>query len=158
DSGLFETEPSRASDFVVQCEDFGIPQARHRIILLGLRQDVTQNPKCLKPRPHVSAREVLEGLPMLRSKLSQDEDWVAAIESELSRIPDHIQADLQIFRVLRRMRSETATLSTGGQWRPTRRPVAMSAIGKWLEDENLAGVLQHEARSHMASDLVRYLY
>src|SRR5690606_16002235 len=31
---------SRHQDFVVRSEDFGIPQARHRVIVVGLRRDV----------------------------------------------------------------------------------------------------------------------
>src|SRR5690606_23082294 len=36
---LGEFEP-RASDFIVRAEDFGVPQARHRVIVVGLRSDL----------------------------------------------------------------------------------------------------------------------
>ena len=28
-------------DFVIRCEDYGFPQTRHRVILLGIREDLT---------------------------------------------------------------------------------------------------------------------
>jgi len=37
DLGRFEP---RASDFIVRAEDFGVPQARHRVIVVGLRADL----------------------------------------------------------------------------------------------------------------------
>ena len=36
------------SSYVIKCEDFGIPQARHRVILLGIRSDLNITPQSLK--------------------------------------------------------------------------------------------------------------
>src|SRR4051812_24128141 len=35
--GLFQQPDFRPSQYIVRCEDYGIPQARHRVILLGVR-------------------------------------------------------------------------------------------------------------------------
>jgi DNA (cytosine-5)-methyltransferase 1 len=39
---LTRFEP-RASDFIVRAEDFGVPQARHRVIVVGLRADLARD-------------------------------------------------------------------------------------------------------------------
>ncbi|REN19493.1 DNA cytosine methyltransferase, partial [Mycobacterium tuberculosis] len=37
-------------------------------------------------------------------------------------------------------------------------PKKSTELQLWLHDKKLEGVCQHEARSHMASDLARYLF
>jgi DNA (cytosine-5)-methyltransferase 1 len=44
-------------DFIIKCEDYGIPQSRHRVILLGIRED------CAPTRYHSSFRANLCRLP-----------------------------------------------------------------------------------------------
>ena len=57
--------------FIVKAEDYGIPQARHRIVVVGVRSDIGHRPIGLKKRKPVCARAVLEGLPRIRSGLSK---------------------------------------------------------------------------------------
>jgi DNA (cytosine-5)-methyltransferase 1 len=38
-SELIPSEPT-PNDFIVRSEDFGLPQARHRVIVLGMRKDI----------------------------------------------------------------------------------------------------------------------
>jgi DNA (cytosine-5)-methyltransferase 1 len=62
-------------DYIVKCEHYGIPQARHRVILLGIREDITLlRPDILKTEDTVSAEAVLNDLPELRSGLSREID------------------------------------------------------------------------------------
>lgn len=71
-SGSFQNR-----DFVIRTEEFGIPQARHRVILLGVRKSLL--PTKLKGEllsdwrkiSQVTVGEILEGLPRLRSGLSR---------------------------------------------------------------------------------------
>ena len=44
-----KTSSSKLSDFVVRMENFGVPQARHRIIILGVREDIDIIPSILEP-------------------------------------------------------------------------------------------------------------
>lgn len=74
----------RPAQFVIQAEHYGIPQTRHRVILLGLREELAHDfdrQGCMFPRLcpltgpadrllGVSASQVLAGLPPLRSGLS----------------------------------------------------------------------------------------
>lgn len=56
---------------VIRAEQFGIPQARHRVILLGIRDDIGGlKLGRLTPQKPVSTSSVLKGLPRLRSGLT----------------------------------------------------------------------------------------
>ena len=42
----------KIQDFTIKCENFGVPQARHRVILLGVREDIHfENPPVLQNEP-----------------------------------------------------------------------------------------------------------
>ena len=74
------------SSYVIKCEDFGIPQARHRVILLGIRSDLNITPQSLKKNSEkVSLWEVIKGLPKIRSKTSRENDstdnWMKILQS-----------------------------------------------------------------------------
>jgi DNA (cytosine-5)-methyltransferase 1 len=81
----------KMSGHIVRAEDFGIPQARHRVILLGIRTDVFNQcglqdgeVPALAARPvRATVRNVLEGMPRLRSGLSRTVDtpdgWRTAV-------------------------------------------------------------------------------
>ena len=164
------------NDYVIKSENFGIPQNRHRVILFGIRSDLAdstpvlaRNPArfLLTPAPSkVSVRAALAGLPPLRSRLSKEDDskeaWLSAIKKatvslRLWREPMRMDIDLAMGRAVERAaRCQTfgakflaKTIATGGM------PAELKA---WIHDPKLGGVLQHESRSHMRSDLHRYLF
>ncbi|MGD5182261.1 DNA cytosine methyltransferase, partial [Xanthomonas citri pv. citri] len=71
-SELVAEDPSA---FIIKCENHGIPQARHRVIIMGVREDLLPNgiedlPGLNAAEP-VSVKKALEGLPRLRSGLSR---------------------------------------------------------------------------------------
>ncbi len=80
-----ELEPE---DFVVEADDHGVPQSRHRVFLFGVREDVAARIPALrthasrfvlrKAEQKVGMGLALEGLPALRSRLSQEGDSHAA--------------------------------------------------------------------------------
>ncbi|MCP4610392.1 MAG: DNA cytosine methyltransferase [Planctomycetes bacterium] len=60
-------------DFVIEAERYGIPQARHRVILLGIRKDICARgikPSILSEEKKVNIRKILS-LPRLRSGISR---------------------------------------------------------------------------------------
>lgn len=83
-----ELEPN---DYVIEAEDYGIPQNRHRVILFGIRTDIAEATPALRERPEsfllrkadskVGVSAALAGLPELRSRLSREPDsretWIA---------------------------------------------------------------------------------
>ncbi|MGH7238935.1 MAG: DNA cytosine methyltransferase, partial [Candidatus Saccharimonadales bacterium] len=72
---------------VIRAEKYGVPQCRHRVILLGIRDDLDHvTPGILKEQSEVSVASVLDDLPPLRSGLSQQADsassWKACLRSQ----------------------------------------------------------------------------
>ncbi len=162
---LFGSDPHEPGDYIVSCEKFGVPQRRQRVILFGIREDITGGPGFQPPvleevNRVVSAGEVLEGLPPLRSGLSREEDspelWRRAIVDQVRTM-----ALGEEFRDVAMIMDDTLKdlryqASPGGQFVPRGRKV--KAHEDWYHDPNLGGSLNHEARSHMRTDLVRYLF
>jgi DNA (cytosine-5)-methyltransferase 1 len=164
-------------DYLIESEKFGVPQCRHRVILFGVRSDLAQATPALtretgrfklKPAPtRVSVNAALAGLPSLRSRLSQKDDshcvWRSALKKaplSLShwRFPIRSQVEAAMDAA---WRGAEAHQSPGSRFDPRQIPLgeAMPAtLRKWLHDPKLGGVLQHESRSHMGSDLHRYMF
>lgn len=153
-------------DFIVRSEKFGIPQARHRVILLGVRADLAANFTRLKNQKEVHVRDVISDLPALRSQLSRGSDsqekWEATVKRHLLELADDAKKKnmIRLSSWLKRASDDiTLNLSSGSN----RYPRNMSSDKKpypadWYLDPNLRVCLNHDARSHMTSDLRRYGY
>ena len=154
------------SDYLIHSERYGIPQSRHRVIILGVRkgQGVPQQ-QLLEPllRP-VTVRQAIEDLPRIRSRLSRGESpeaWRRAVEAAPGYAKGWTAAMAD--RMIEAMQSFAVSISkfqTGGAFisRRYRKPKRLTALQRWLHDRNLGGVCQHEARAHMPSDLARYFF
>jgi len=155
------------SDFVIRAEKFGVPQSRHRVILLGVRSDIadsTQN-LLIDAAKLVTVADAIDALPKLRSRLSKSTDspdeWVLAIKRSVRqlRLPSSDKGSVKGQMCLAINHKKTIEKVGTKLIQPLRRtkvtPIALQA---WLLDSHLNGVCQHEARSHMESDLGRYLF
>lgn len=150
--------------FVARAEDYGVPQARHRIFVLGVRDDLPISPGFLERAPSVSVRDVLSNLPRIRSTLSREEDSLGAWRNAVSSIRTHSWFQKPWTRDLRAAAREvrqaldviaTSSLGSGDVWQPhSGRPVRLAS---WYR-ENCRGLSNHESRGHMRSDLHRYLF
>lgn len=157
-------------DYIIEAENFGVPQMRHRVILFGVRRDLGKYVhRPLLPDPDHSniVTNALSGLPSLRSRISRESDshnaWLSALK-EASRQLKGWRTNARD-RVEARMRDAYQTafhrVSTGGNFIPgsieTSTRLA-EGLRSWYQDDRLGGVLQHQTRSHMRSDLYRYLF
>ncbi|MBK7376914.1 MAG: DNA cytosine methyltransferase [Chitinophagaceae bacterium] len=158
----FFTEEFRPSDFIIRAEKYGIPQTRHRVILLGIREDITLEPNILIPaEKQISVQDVLAGLPALRSGLSKEKDgkqeWKAALESlrspGLKKQIDEVVWNkmMQVIDNISIPRKDRGNLYVDFDASVNYRP-------EWYLDKMLKGVANHEARGHMRNDLWRYLF
>jgi len=151
----------KQKDFTIHAEEYGIPQTRHRLILLGVRNDITVVPGTLRKTNRIGIRKVLADLPRLRSVLSRQDDndkWKKAIES----IAQH-----DFLKGLEKdVKSKILTLITkvriphngkGARFIPVERPTIVYRRD-WFLDHKIGGVCNHEARGHMESDLRRYFF
>ncbi|MDB5825472.1 MAG: Modification methylase [Herminiimonas sp.] len=153
-------------DFIVRSEEYGIPQARHRVILLGVRNDIVAKFNRLQTKPRVSVRDVIEDLPPLRSRLSRGGGSGKEWETEVRRHLCELAADAQkndmhaLSEALMQTGTQLCSSLSSGALRHER-AVASDRVphaADWYLDRNLKYWLNHEARSHMTGDLRRYGY
>lgn len=157
------------ADYLVMSEKYGIPQARHRVILIGVREDFdVAAPLLLSQQEQVAASRVLDSLPKLRSGLSREEDTFETWEDRVAGIIDEPLFDTiydeQQRNVWDRIGSALSNLSVGklhergSEFVPF---VDESGVGdgdRWYHDPQLKGVCNHTSKAHMQSDLHRYLF
>lgn len=159
----------RPEDFLIRSERFGIPQTRHRVILCGIREDISATPRFLAQQEMVTLTDALAGLPPLRSKLSREADshtkWVAAMKDGSKAVRKRGGKSLLdvASRMARAARSAAKVSETGGIFVPVNgNAIPKSRSGKelhsWYWDARLHGIPNHESRSHMRSDVYRYLF
>ena len=158
-----------ARDFIIRAEDYGVPQARHRVILLGIREDIAQDDVRLQPMAaEISVRSAIGHLPKLRSRLSHDDSawaWqnvVTTLGRSLSKEAQRKKLPLIASRLEDLAREIRINLPVGSlrfeKLQPSLRSERLSRYDEWVQDTDIKVWLNHEARSHMDSDLGRYLY
>ncbi len=154
-------------NFLVEAERYGIPQARHRVIILGIREDITRAvPKQLSPvDDEVSLGRVIDDLPHLRSGLSRKtdsrENWVSVLTS-MKNERWFLNGGLEdkgirpfMINILSNLNAQNrdrgaefiGTTETKVQWN-----------SHWFHDPRIGGVCNHVTKSHMEKDLHRYVF
>jgi DNA (cytosine-5)-methyltransferase 1 len=157
-AGHFEPE-----DFVIRSEDFQIPQARHRIIIVGVRSDWAAKPDCLTPgKTKVSIEQVIGDLPKLRSGLSKEPDsaetWLHAVQEMANSMrfaKDEMSSEL-CEALVGASKQIAANLKRGGRFLEEKTGPDVHA--NWYVDPKLKGVCNHETRGHIRADLHRYFF
>lgn len=156
------SEEIKPENFIVRFEDYGIPQARHRIIILGIRSDIYQsNPKKLKKViKQISIEEVIGDLPKLRSGLSKEQDspeeWRNAIkEINNAKWLNTISSELKN-EIISSLKKIGANLNRGKPF--ARLTAAPEKHFIWYVDKKLNGICNHETRGHIREDLHRYFF
>ncbi|MGH1448806.1 MAG: DNA cytosine methyltransferase [Pseudomonadaceae bacterium] len=171
-----DTESITPGNYVIRAENYGIPQARHRVILLGISEDLldASNNRLLLPSPGASVEDVIGQLPKLRSTLTKQRDSVDEWESTIRH---HLHELYRESRDLEKMDSRKIALSanlgilansysgqnlSSGGLRVLKQDPWLgrtnTSLDKWLPDDRLKYWLNHEARGHMTSDLRRYVF
>lgn len=148
-------------DFVIKAENFGVPQARHRVILLGIRRDIDFIPDVLTSNDEVPISRVLSRLPRLRSGLSKtnndNDTWKEIVKQVIKRgvlTGADKETKEEITRQLSQIRAPRN--GTGGEFVPCE--VEIEYRPDWFLDKNIKGVCNHSSRGHMESDLHRYFF
>lgn len=161
--------------FVVHAESHGVPQARHRVVICGIRRDVfraTGPISKLAQMAPPTVRDVIADLPRVRSALSYrgngmkwEESFEAPIVAraitELNRSNDPTKQRIaSVMEASRNAIRGQSDPGIGGE-----RTVVGScnsppllAHSQWNGERPLSLLANHESRSHMPTDLVRYLF
>ncbi|MCY3769771.1 MAG: DNA cytosine methyltransferase [Gammaproteobacteria bacterium] len=166
---LSETDsPDRDFDprlFMVEAEKYGVPQARHRMFIVGVRSDIKKKPWQLHPQGlRRTVKETIGDLPQIRSGLSRGQDsfqsWRQAISglndidfgSQLNGASHAKEVECRIRQQIKNSNQPEARFSRvypGCAEYPT--------SDEW-SDPCLTVLTGHDSRTHMASDLQRYMY
>lgn len=165
------------NDYVIEADDYGIPQSRHRVILFGIRSDIAKATPELSENPHsfllkkspkkVSVNIALSGLPPLRSRVSKEPDshkaWINVMKQAPMRLKSwHVPLRSKIEALMAISVNKAAFLESSGapfiDMTVTPSADMPDELRSWYIDSRLKGVLQHQTRSHMRSDLHRYLF
>lgn len=161
-----EVDPNR---FVVKMEEYGVPQARHRIFIIGIRSDLN----CIAPRTLEKennspvVEDIIGDLPAIRSGITQGPDSVSRWRKEVSLLADgrrlrHLTANSNSAGIRSRVQEivhdNEFPENRGDKSYPNcyrKSPVDDLGI---VDDHQLRVLNGHQSRSHMPSDLRRYMF
>lgn len=164
--------------YIVRCEQYGIPQARHRVILLGVRNDLDDgNPAVLVSLPDSlkpTVADVLGGMPKLRSGLSVDDSpdgWIETLKENLQKrwlvsgtaklAGDSVKSC--ITRTLSHLKYPgmgrgAELLLCKSNFSHVKKSRLRKVLREWYLDGKIGGLLNSSTRGHIREDLSRYLY
>lgn len=172
---------NKDSDYLIKSEKYGVPQMRHRVILLGVRKDYKHKGEYLEEEGKVSLRSVIGNLPKVRSGLNRKftgynlsefykngkpkriyknlEDTKGAWLKEMSQNINQIKAWGELDLNGLSNGPIEIELDTGAEFLKASYLIKRNHVLKnWFIDKRLKGVLNHESRSHLSQDLMRYLF
>lgn len=149
-------------DFIIKSEEYGIPQTRHRVILLGIRNDLSVTPQTLQKAPSaISVGDVINSLPVLRSGISKQKDggteWQFLLEESLETgvwedIDEEVSTRIrEVINEIEVPENDRGSLFVEGN-------TELNYLERWYIDNRLNGFINHETRSHIKADLYRYLF
>jgi DNA (cytosine-5)-methyltransferase 1 len=150
-------------DFVIKAEDYGIPQTRHRIILMGIRKDIAKiSPSILKKaKGKIPVSKVLFGLPNLRSGLSKTKDSKDLWKESLEHFSDNGLLSGCDKMVMQKIKKTIASIRLPQKDRGDEFIDCIPSVKyntSWYIDRKLKGITNHETRSHIVTDLYRYMF
>ena len=152
----------KKEDFIVRAEDYGIPQKRHRMIILGVLDEPSFSvPNALHQSAPITVNQALEGLPNLRSGISDAQDssdnWLLLLTETLLDFQENGLDHINGFG----FGENLLNFTRGGEF--VQSDLMPNCNGhnpflNWVLDNRLQGFANHKTRSHLQTDLQRYLY
>lgn len=162
------TDGSRAParDFLIRAEDHGVPQARHRVIVLGIRKDIAKGLHLEEPllslkSEQVNVKQTIGDMTDLRSGLSKGDDtdaWQKVVREQASAIAVSEDVAMEVREIARSVELANELPSRRLSNRMKRSKGMPAHLKDWFIDEQLKVTLQHETRGHIPGDLGRYLF
>jgi DNA (cytosine-5)-methyltransferase 1 len=158
-----ECEPEA---FLVEAEKYGIPQARHRVLILGIRKDINITPEILKKESEtISVAQVISDLPKIRSKVSKEPDTLDQWREILGLVKKSswynegkLNGLLATTQIIDKALEEIEHCNLYADAEALNYSTTPRVYSDWYRSGCDVVVINHTGRSHMRSDLHRYLF
>ena len=132
-------------DFLINSEDYGIPQTRKRVIIVGYRNDLIKKDNLfLKKTNRQSLKDTIKDLPKLRSIITNREkvddnltNWIDAISSTLE------ETEIKDKKFKKFIEDNIKKISDSNNY---------------LENKTKKKIPNHDTRMHLIKDIQRYFY
>lgn len=165
------------TDYLIRSEEYGVPQKRHRVILLGIREDISVIPSTLnKSEKAVSLAEIIGDLPKIRSGINRSFERSQIVKGKKKRIyRNEDDSDANWQQIITSFRKEiiswngfakdyssvritTPRNGIGSEFVPCKTPSKRNPLFNWYHDPKMKGVANHVSRAHLVEDLKRYMF
>jgi DNA (cytosine-5)-methyltransferase 1 len=160
------------TDYLIKSEKYGIPQRRHRVILIGIREDLNvQLPEYLQQGKEIKLISIIDRLPVLRSGIGREvigknekgNHIYSKIQNNQTNWEDAINFSRERLDYLFLERDKTNDIifptEQGKNFLSYELNESSNPLyNDWYYDPRLNGVLNHETRTHLKEDLMRYLF
>ena len=171
--GLWNEDRS-PSDFLVRADEHGVPQARHRVIVVCVRRDIAKALPVVdllrleKSDHRVPVMEVIGLMPRLRSRISRGDNpevWRDVILSaceQIANLPMPSMTGDEELRFHSQIRN-TREAAMGqvpecGNMPGGTEMACPDDLSSWIRDVRVERLPNNETRGHMPADLERYLF
>jgi DNA (cytosine-5)-methyltransferase 1 len=168
-------------DFLIQAERYGVPQKRHRVILLGIRNDLNHTGEYLNQNNIVKLETVIGQLPPIRSGINRsfskyhetevykngtpkrlyeniedsDKNWQKLISNQVEELKKW--GDIPLNGLSKG--ALTYENGIGSEFVECSKTIKKNhPLKSWYLDTKLNGIPNHESRSHLTQDLMRYMF
>lgn len=164
-------------EYLIRSERYGIPQKRHRVILLGIREDIKATPRILKTQDKVyKLKEIIGDLPKVRSGLSRNFISSNTIEGKKKRFYiKEKNTNENWAHIVNSFREEIISWNgfakdypnkkirvpikgIGSEFVKCNTPSKRNPLFSWYNDPKLHGACNHESRAHLIQDIKRYMF
>ena len=170
------------TDFLIKSEKYGVPQRRHRVILLGIREDIDHNEQYLDTaNKEITLRSVIDQLPKVRSGLNRkfikhhptktnakgtpkriyknltdsDSAWLEIVNKQVKELDKW--GDITINGLSKGIKIPAH--GTGGEFVKCENKIEVNhPLSWWYSDTKLDGIPNHQSRTHLTQDLMRYMF
>jgi DNA (cytosine-5)-methyltransferase 1 len=158
-------------DFLIKTEEYGVPQKRHRVILLGIRDDlgsISFDP--IHKKTKVNLKEVIDELPKLKSGIGREitfsgllgkqkyKKYIDSPSNWIKTVNDYLELIKKEFPLDNIELINNPSLTKGDNFIKYELTENGNPLRDWFHDEKIEGILNHETRTHLKEDIARYLF
>lgn len=150
-----------STSFIIKAEEYGIPQKRHRVILVGIRKDSGFSaPKTLDRTAEVTVSDAIGNLPKIRSTISRTNDplgheWADVRRHSVGLAEGHFRKS-DVPNLSGRVLEPASTLLPTNPNDDILTKESAKIFHEWIQQDAPSITMQHNARGHMVKDLERY--